>query len=516
VKVARVALIVAGLLVALSVIAFPFTRVTYPPIVDLPFHATGISILRHDLDPTWHFREQFTVEFLKVPYWTLYVLGAFFALFVPVLTATKLATITCLALLPAGLAVLFHGMKKSPWLGVLGLGLVWNAFTYWGFINFLGALGLFAAAIGLTMLVVDAPTRARQGWLAVVLVLIFATHIFRFPFAVAGVIGTALMLYPSTRRFRVVLLPLVPSLLLFASWLAVRDHAVSELGLSDLTFVKERLQVFTRYLFTGFTDPDEAVAGRVAAEVLAVIAAVGLTFFIIERRWRQWTRQDLLFHLGATLSVLACATVFLGFYCSLPLSSGVWWLIYPREIVSALFLALALMPDLPARPGLRVALLAAVGLATINQSNVVATNFAKFEQDNADFVTIVKSLPKAPRLGYLVFDHTGTNRTASPFLHMPAWVQAEQGGWLSFHLFSWNASPIRYRAYDPNSRDVPPPTPNRFEWLPDQFDLQTRGAFFDWFLVRSAESPDSKFELTPTIHQVEHVGRWWLYKRDAS
>ena len=91
-------------------------------------------------------------------------------------------------------------------------------------------------------------------------------------------------------------------------------------------------------------------------------------------------------------------------------------------------------------------------------------------------------------------------------------MQAERGGWLSFHFVSWNAQPIRYREAGP---DVPPPTPPRFEWTPERFDLATRGKFFDWFLVRRGGGPDPRFAREPDLRLVDHVGTWWLYRREA-
>src|SRR6185436_16466122 len=105
----------AALSVALSayVIGYPFTLARYPPLTDLPFHAAQASIFRHYFDPSFHFREQFSLHPLEAPYVSMYAIGAFFALFAPIATATKLMAMSMLALVPAGLAVLSHGMKKS-------------------------------------------------------------------------------------------------------------------------------------------------------------------------------------------------------------------------------------------------------------------------------------------------------------------------------------------------------------------------------------------------------------------
>src|SRR5262249_45085080 len=160
----------------------PFLVVRYPPMTDLPFHAAQTATLHHYGDPAYHQREQFEIHALAVPYISMYALGSLLMYVMPVVAAVKVAAALMLALLPAGLAVMFHGMKKSPLLGLLGLGLVWCGLSHWGFLNFVGALGLFAMVVGETLLVVDRPTATRQWALALTLVALFFTHIFRFPF----------------------------------------------------------------------------------------------------------------------------------------------------------------------------------------------------------------------------------------------------------------------------------------------------------------------------------------------
>jgi hypothetical protein len=61
---------------------------------------------------------------------------------------------------------------------------------------------------------------------------------------------------------------------------------------------------------------------------------------------------------------------------------------------------------------------------------------------------------------------------------------------------------------------VPPPVPLRWEWTPHLFRVEKHGSFFDWFLVRSSNSPDGVFRGDPSIHRVAHEGKWWLYARD--
>jgi hypothetical protein len=140
----------------------------------------------------------------------------------------------------------------------------------------------------------------------------------------------------------------------------------------------------------------------------------------------------------------------------------------------------------------------------------VATRYAAFDAATDDFYRITRELPRAPKLFYMVFDHSGTACSTSPFMHLPAYVQAEKGGWLSWHFAIRNASPVRYRT-GPDAVVVPR-TPPHWEFDPQQFELSMT-PFFDWFLVRKATSPDALFAADESIVPVDHIGLWWLYRR---
>lgn len=509
---AALALVVLG--AAAYVLVAPFAACHYPPMTDLPFHGTQTSALRHYADPAWHLREQFRLQPLAVPYLSMYVIGALFMLVLPPVVATKAAAAVMLSLLPAGLAVLFRGMKRSPLLGVLGLGVVWCNLTHWGFINFMGALGLFAMAVGLALMLVDRPTPGRQLALALTLLALFATHIFRYPFALCGVVGAAIVVYPATRRIGPVVLPILPSLALFLAWTRVRTDAQS-VDLDRLVLHWDRLSEVPGYLFASFTDPAEQAAVTRAGRILLVAlaaAAVG-RLLDVQHAQPELSRRRTLFTLGAAAVPLACAAVFLGMYLWLPMQMGLWWYVYPREITAVLFLGLGAFPDLPSVRWLRASIVVSLAAAAVGIAAVVVDNYGRFDPLTRDFHAITREIPQAPKLLYLIFDHRGSTRSNTPWVHLPAWVQAERGGWLSFHFAHFNASPIAYRDRSEPGAVVPPPVPLRWEWMPHLFNVEKHGAFFDWFLVRSSASPDHIFRADPTIERVDHKGTWWLYRR---
>jgi len=504
-------LTLAVIAVGLYVVAYPFTVVTHPPITDLPFHATEVSIVRHYFDPAYHFREQFELHFLSAPYATMTLLGAFFALFMPVTAATKLMAVVMLALLPGGLAVLFYGMKKSPLWGILGLAFVWSLLTHWGFLNFVGAIGLFAMVAGLTLVVLDRPSIRRQVALGLSLFAVFLTHIYRFPFAIAVVVGITICMYPATRRFKGVVAPLAASLALYGLWSLVRSAAMGG-SIGPISVHKERLGEIKDHLFGAFVGTEElTLATQILWAFVWLFIASAVLFFV---QWRHKNRsfRQIWWGGGVTLLPILIGGVFLLAYLVLPMSIGLWWFVYPREITTAAFITMGAMPDLPRQWWLRLPMLAVFAFFTGKAAYITASHWYDFEQSNADFRAITKRISKAPKLMYLVFDHSGSPRRVTPYIHMPAWVQAEKGGWLSFQFAGWgDLNPIRYR---PPGPDVPPPTPDRWEWTPERFDLQRNGTFFDTFLVRHYRAPDYLFAGDASIRPVAHEGSWWLYRRE--
>jgi hypothetical protein len=505
----EVALVVLAASIAAVAVFWPLFSATYPPITDLPFHAAQTSAFRHWLDDDFHFRDQFQLRPLAVPYLTSYVLGAIFMLAFSTTTAVKLATGAMLLLLPAGLGTLAWGMRKSPLLGLYGVPFAWCHLTHWGFINFVGALGLLAMALGLALRAVDAPSRRTQLALAGVLVVLFFTHVFRYPFAVAGVLGAALVTYPVHRRVRPVLWPLAPSLMLFTAFWFLRPTELTG-SLGPLEIHGERWAELVPAVVDGFTDPAEMQAFRRQAWMVAAAGLPTLVLWVL--RLRTETRDSQRFALLATAVPLGCALVFLVLFLSLPMEIGSWWYVYPREATAALFIAMGAMPDAPEGLLARVSLAGALAITTLGISGVTAKNYAAFDETTRDFDAAIADLPRAPRLCYLVFDHEGSTRTTTPYIHLPAWVQADRGGWLSFHFSVMGASPLVYR--EDAGAVVPPPVPPRWEWTPQKFEVRKNGAFFDWFLVRRDKDPKRLFAADPAIVLASRHGDWWLYRRE--
>lgn len=495
------------------VVGAPLWAAEYPMMTDFPFHTASSSIFRHYLDQGWHFHEQFIFQILSVPYVTFYALAAVFMSILPPLAATKLAAGVMLALLPIGLMVLCWGLGKSPLLGLWGLVVVWGSVTHWGFISYLGALGLFAMSLGLALRMADRSSRRLQIALGVVLVLLFFTDVSRFPTTVLMLLVVALVMRRHVNDVRGIAVSAAVAGGVFIAWWLARDEptatAAGWLRLPDWG----RMTEAGRYAFDIFVgDADSEMFRRVG--LLFVVTAVVL-FVLAALRLRSWPRSGWV--VPAHVVVGIAIVLSLALYLTLPMEHGVWWYVFPREITAVLFLVPALLPNLPRKTWAHLGFAVWTAVAIAPLAEHVADAHREFGQTTVHFRELIKELPKGPKLLYLVYDHEGSRAQSSPYVHLPAYAQAERGGWLSYHLAQFESSPFRYRDQDDPEAEVPPPTPVRWEWSPQLFQLDEHGRFFDWFLIRRASAPDELFASDPSIGRVAQFERWWLYhRRDGS
>lgn len=490
----------------------PFFVCRFPPLTDFPFHAVGASIFRHHGDPAFAFDRQFELTPLTVPYCSLYALGAFFMLFTDAVVATKLAAAVLLSAVPIGLGTAAWGLRKSPWIGLAGAPFIWGHLTHWGFINFVSAIGIYLAVLGLSLRALTEPSRRTTALLVLSVVLLHFTHVFRVPFAILSMGVVLACLYPVTRRAAPVLVAMGVSLALFASFWLLKPSGLY--AAPTFEFTLERLGDVPKYVFDSFEDPWERRTFYIHLAVVFVVSGVA----IVLARGRAWSRaredawsDDRAIALASHLAIALCALGVLASYLVLPIEIGLAWYIFPREATTLMLVSLALLPDLPRPPLARAGALLALGASLLVTTVRVSRAWHAFDEQTADFSEITRRIPRAPRLSYLVFDHRGTNKKVTPFLHLPAYVQAENGGFLSFHFAAFDASPFRYS----RRRDavVPPPFPRRWEFKPQLFEVRRDGAFFDWFLVRSEGDPSRWFAGDGSIELVEQRGRWWLYER---
>ena len=270
------------------VVGAPFWAADYPMMTEFPFHAASSSVFRHYTDPGWHFHEQFAFQMLAVPRVTLYALSAIFMIVLPPIVATKLAAALLLALLPLGLMVLCWGLRKSPLLGLWGLIPVWGVLAHWGMVDFLAALGLFAMALGLALRVVDRPSVRGQGALIAVLLLLFFTQAYRFPFALVMLVLIALVMRGRVESIRGLFIPLAVASALFVVWWLTRP----EMFVPKIPWVWppvwQRMSDATTYSSDIYIGDEDIEMFRRTALLLALTAVALLAIAVV--RLRSWPK----------------------------------------------------------------------------------------------------------------------------------------------------------------------------------------------------------------------------------
>jgi hypothetical protein len=367
-------------------------------------------------------------------------------------------------------------------------------------------------SIGCALLVVDRPTARRRIALAASLLAVFIAHVSHLPFAILGVALAGLLVYPATKRFRTLLLPVLPAMALFAAWFLTRPE--SQQGSVGFELDTDRLAKFWDTPFSSYVGSagiEEATLVNGMFAVLVALAATAIVVFAAQRRWVVRDASDRAWGVGTTLLPLALGAGCLVGYLMFPMRYGDWWYVFPRQATTALYFVLPVLPDLPRERWLRWPMVAAILLVCGRMSLFVGEQWARFEEATEDFRAIAQRISPNPRLLYLVYDHRDIEKRDSPFVHLPAWIQTEKGGALSFHFASLGFYPVRYRA---DSTEVPPEVPLDWEWTPQRFRVLKHGPWFDTFLIRNRRGDPSRLlAADPEIELVAQDGSWYLYER---
>jgi hypothetical protein len=178
-------------------------------------------------------------------------------------------------------------------------------------------------------------------------------------------------------------------------------------------------------------------------------------------------------------------------YLTLPLD--VLWFTSTREYGRDGGDAHGCRADLPSGFMGRLAFCSLFAACSVPMTRFVANRFREFDAATADFRSVVAAMPQAPKLFYLIYYTGDSAKRVSPFLHLPAWIQAEKGGSLGFHFAEWGLYPVRYRTRSEAGR-------RRFERLrmdAEYFNVQEHGKGS----IRSVRQPSIPRDARPRPEQ---------------
>lgn len=486
--------------------ALPLLVAHYPLSIDFPTHVNQGAILRHYFDPAFHFREQFAFKpFFTNPNYSAELLTAGFSFILPIHLAGKWALFLLLLLLPAGVVITLRAMGKSIYWSLATVPLMWGTFTHWGFINFVPAIGLAVAVVGLTMMLAERPTVFRLSCLITVLMSVYITHIALVPFAIASLVLVGLI-SRKTKRFWVYwMISLAVIGGLFLLWF--RSPWYSSALSTSFKFEGRRVMYLFYTILHSFLDPKESYARVTFVAITALVGGANFVGFLLRWRWKGWPATRAWF--GGALTLLVVFVFAMGLFLGIPDRIGaqgfIWSYVSTRMALIAALFGIPLLPDFPKSLFWRAPLVLAVGLAGFYYVVTISQYHANFDKaEYASFRKVVERLPMAPKLFYLPKTsqrHGSAFHAPNSFLHLHEYIQAEHGGWINANLVLGKGSWLIYR--NPKDRGaLPPPMKN-----------DVRNPFYDWILVRADEEPTRELLSGMTVREVAHENEWWLYRR---
>ena len=271
----------------------------------------------------------------------------------------------------------------------------------------------------------------------------------------AASLGAGLFMWPDKEKLRPLVWPLAISLALFGIWLLIRP---SSLGLNMRLVWPQwgRFGEFELQVWDALKGDHDRTLYHRALMILGA-AAGGLTARAIVRRIRN-AHETWDFAVRSHLLVAGCLLVVLFIYLTFPLWIGGWFFVYPRAGTTAIFLLFALVPDLPRHGLAQLGFVAIIAISMVPITRDVAEAHVEFAESLDGMWTLSDELPQAPKLAYLIFDHSGSKNHVSPYVHVPAYLQAIHGGWLSWHFAILGGAPLAYRDREEEGAVVPPET----------------------------------------------------------
>ncbi len=467
----------------------PLVAVKYPPMVDLPQHATQIRLWQ-DLD---QHADTHKLNLLT-PYLATYLTGRLLAEVLPILIAMKVLVALLILALPLALLYLLRRTGGDPWWALLGFPLSYSFCFYWGLLNFMAAAPL---AIVLVTLALDLerstarPRRGRELVLALLALALLFTHglVCAFALLVAGTVS--LITAPSLRTAAVRQLPFLPAATGGLWWFfATRSAEAQTSKPFSWDFRWSRFAELPGSLLGGPEDLEAALFG------VAMLALILLTL-----------RQPV--EPAAARLRLACVVPFVIALTVFLFAPDIYFRAAFFNLRFAVFLVpwllLAIVPGRPLKrlPRTLIAVVAAAWLA------VLLPRFVAFDREAREIDAAIESMEPDGRVLGLVFEPFTSAVPMPAHLHHFAWYAARKGGIADFSFAYFYPQLVRYR---PDV--VEPLVPDFFSWKPELSDPRLR-ASYDYFLVRS--STDRTADLfphnrPPPVRLQLRSGDWWLYE----
>ncbi len=188
------------------------------PFTDLPCHLAEATIHKYARDPasllSHYFRDDITLLKPTVAH------AVILSLFPSVESGARVLYGAYVIAVPTLILLLLVLCRGDPWLAILSITLLYNYNVTWGFTGFTLAIPVFLLFLAINIRLLDRPTFLSGLSAAVVLVLLYWTHLLLFLFALLCYMVSEIVQhkYRSRPKRAVTLLPTIPGLVLLVTW----------------------------------------------------------------------------------------------------------------------------------------------------------------------------------------------------------------------------------------------------------------------------------------------------------
>jgi hypothetical protein len=425
------------------------------PLQDVPGHLAVAQIWRHLSDPGpmgQSFRSSGELSPYLTYYWLLRALGALMSLE----SAQKLLLVLYVVGLPAALAYTLRRFGHDRRYALLSFALVYNTPLIYGFMSNVIALPLFVVALGLLRAYLDRPSLGREVGLAVVVVLVFLTHL---PMAGALAVALPVVFFTGVGSWRLIVrrgLFVLPTLLLGTWWLvhSVKQGPTSGVHLPPSGNMPWFLQ-WTNDVLVGSAD-EVALLLVGASWVLAAMLSVS---------GRSLPRGH--WALGVAGMLVLTAAFFLPKHGTTPVPH---WATNCRFVVPALLLLLGALPASLA--GRRIWVLAPGLAGTLWMGGNVIASFREFGALTAPLDSVIAAIPERKRVLPLTYNERDGIHQGFALRQALYYYEIRKLGYVPYLVDGYPAVTWKTAA-----------TPHPSHFRPTDFDYQRHGQYYDYFMT---------------------------------
>lgn len=462
----------------------------YPPMVDIPQHASQIVTLNHLLfNADYPYRDLFQINFTR-PYWGGYFPVLLLDHFLPILLSMKILLGILLVITPWTVSRLRAHFSSDPALDWLALPVTFGFAFQWGFLNFLVGVPLALTFLLYAFRYAASPSLRTGLLLAVFSLVLLAVHLLAAAFAYGTAVLFILSNNTAWKSKLLAILPFFSGLPFAIIWLANKVAAggiSAQPGNWDLGIGR-----VPEFFSSSIGEPYNLSTLAIA---LLLFAAPFLSGFRLTR-----DRSRIIIFIALACWMMLGPNYIFGNYFT-----------YNRFGIFIIPLFILLFePSQKTLAGYQK--LSRLIIFVIPVALVInhCLRFAIFDIESKGYKDISSQMQPGKRVVMLIFNNRSKSYDGPQLLHLPAWYQAEADGIVdfSFAQFPLQAS---YKA------SAVPLSRTGIEWSPEQFNWYlNQGWLYDYFVVKHRENmgPVLFRSTNCPVALVANSGEWWLFASD--